>query len=223
MAEILSDHEKPILAPHEWLALMAIITFMMTLTGISLYFSQNISSVKTGQPHYLSPQEIEVKVEGAVQNPGIIKLKPSSTRLEAIELAKPLPTADLRKTKTAGKVRNGQTIKVVEKEMITITVTGVLETTVQVPKGTRLQELANHITLPPDADAAKLRKKRLLKDGEEVIVPRTKGRRRQKTEVRIFFLIPARGSLFVARSSAKRNYGLQGQNHNNCGSTYALS
>src|SRR5688500_19030518 len=172
---ILSDPNKPSLAVHEWLAITAIICFMITLTGFSFFFNQEITNVKTGSPYHLKPQEIEVKVEGAVEYPGIIKIKPGATRLEAIEMAKPSPNADLRKIKSS-KVRNGQVIIVPSKQMIQISVSGAVVSpeTIKIPKGTRLQDLSGFIALSPEADAAKMNKKRFIKEGETIVVPERK-------------------------------------------------
>jgi len=180
----LSQSNQPKLAIHEWLAVMTIISFLLTLTGISIFFSQDTESIKSGSPHYLKPQEFEVLIEGAVQNPGPIKVKAGTTRMEAIEMAKPLPEADLRKIKASSKLRNGQIIKVPAKEMIEISIIGEVKTPgkLSVPKGTRLQELGNYITLRPDADSAKIRKKRRLKAGEEVVIPKMKAKRAGRKE-----------------------------------------
>ena len=57
------------------------------------------------------PEEvIQVYVIGAVANPGVYKLPPDARILEAVELARALPEADLEKINLAQKVEDGDAV-----------------------------------------------------------------------------------------------------------------
>lgn len=163
--------EKGRLAVHEWLAIVSIISFMAMITFVSV--SRRDAEVEENIPHYLTPQEFSVLIEGAVENPGSYQVKVGSTLQEVISLAKPRLEADLRKIKGAKPVRNGQVIKIPSREMIEIVVNGAVAVPGKqiVPKGTRLCDLGNCVALTPDADLKSLAKKRFLKDKEEIFVP----------------------------------------------------
>lgn len=97
---------------HEWLAIVMIIGLLLSLTLITLY-SNNTSQVDTvGAPHYVIDQEIEVIVQGAVENPGSYQVKRGALIHDVIALAKPLPEANLKSIKQDRKVRKGQVITV---------------------------------------------------------------------------------------------------------------
>ncbi len=59
------------------------------------------------------PEEvIQVYVIGAVSNPGVFKLTPDARILEAVEMARPLPEADLEKINLAQKLGDGDAVMV---------------------------------------------------------------------------------------------------------------
>ena len=88
-------------------------------------------------------------------------------------MALPLPEADLSKLKLKSKLKDGQVIKILAKEWITVYLEGAVEEqgALKVLKGTKLQDLSESVHFLPDADSAKLNKKRVLKDEEVINVP----------------------------------------------------
>lgn len=162
---------------HEWLAVLVIILAMILLTVVALFNQNDSLPEHTGQPHFIAPQEIEITVEGAVENPGIHQLKKGARVKDALLAAKTLPEADISKLKLESKLRDGRVIKVPYKAMITIYLQGAVEVegVLKVKKGTRLNELVNIAVFSPLADLSALNKKRRLKDGETIHVPERKG------------------------------------------------
>ena len=165
--------EKQKLPLHEWLAVLTIILALLLLIVVTTFQGSGTLPETTGEPHYLVAQEVEVTVEGAVENPGTYILKKGAQVKDVLELAKPVPQADLRKINPEVKLRDGRILKVPLMPMIRVTLEGAVSQsgTIQVRKGTRLQELAEMPLFRDDADLSSLDKKRKLKDGEIVRVP----------------------------------------------------
>ncbi len=171
---------KPFLPPYEWLAIISIILFIGTLSLGVLVFpnSGNSNSNPPLPPHYISDQTIEVVIEGAVTHPGVYKLTRGAKLQELLEKAKPLELADIKKLKVNKVLRTGQVIKVPQIKTITISIKGAVKSagTITLAKGTRVSDLIEKLEFIDGADISKLKKKRLLKDGEEIHVPqRMKG------------------------------------------------
>lgn len=110
MPQSLNDTPKR-LPTHEWFAIVIIIGLLFTLTLITM-FSNNNSDVALGIPHHVVDQEIVVFIEGAVEKPGPYQVRRGTLVQDVVELAKPLPDANLKALKLERKVRKNQVIKV---------------------------------------------------------------------------------------------------------------
>ena len=166
--------DKPSLQIHEWLAVVCIIGLLGFLTALSWFNATYSSAPETGTPHYILAQEIEINIQGAVEQPGRRLVKKGITVGEALAHAGLLSDADLRRVKLDSKVRRNQTIKVPQLATITVIVEGAVVTpgSLKLPKGAKLMDLIAHVVLQDNADVEKLRKKRRLKDGETIQVPK---------------------------------------------------
>lgn len=165
---------RPHLSVHEWMAVVAIIIFLGTLTiCIVLAPQQETGQVMMAEPHFIADQKVEVIIQGAVEHPGVYTLTRGMLVSDLLEQAIPLAEADVKRVKLDKKLRTGQVIKVPEIKMITIQLTGAVQPphSLRVPKGTRVQDLLEKVKFQEEADLSKLRKKRLLKDGEIIHVP----------------------------------------------------
>lgn len=153
---------------HEWLAVsifIGVICAVALLTSM-VQLTENTSAV-------IQKEEIEIVVKGAVANPGVYRF-PSEMRLKDIlGIAQLLPNADLRRYNLDSQVSRGRVINVPARTMISVHVEGAVKekATLTIPKGTRLEELADIIAFADDADTQALHKKRRLKDQEVVKVP----------------------------------------------------
>lgn len=128
-------------------------------------------------------EQIQVKVIGEVQKPGLYEISSTSTLKNLLDLVQPLPTADLSQLKWRRKLRNGQTIRVLKGNPITIRVTGAVQEpcSLEILSGTRVCELADRIAFTSESDVkAFTQKKRYLHDGDEVNVPFKKNNKLRK-------------------------------------------
>lgn len=164
--------EQPSLPAHEWLAIVFIISLMAVLCLVAISYRESSLPEVTSEPHYVIDQEIEVFIEGAVENPGTYKVKRGALLQEVLILAKPTTNADLRRIKLQSKVRQGQSVKILTLPMITIHIEGAVNNpgSMTLPKGTRLCDLIEKISFQENADLKKLQKKRKLKDSEVIKV-----------------------------------------------------
>lgn len=156
----------------EWTGVLFLSGIFLTFTLIT--YSQEslwqIEDSKTSQ--FLYNQTIEVYVEGAVASAGRYEMKKGDRLEKLLMLAKPTKEADLRKLKLHSKLRQGQSIRVPVKEMITIYVEGEVKTNgaYLIPKGTKRNEVAQFLDLLPEVEMQPLKGSKLLKDGEKIVV-----------------------------------------------------
>lgn len=172
------DIPKPHLPVHEWMAVLTILLFLGTLTLCIVFSPKQTAPSSTTPPHFMVDQNIEVIIEGAVEHPGVHTLARGAKISDLLKKAIPLPEADLKTIKTERELRSGQTVKVPQIKSINIQLTGAVHPpyTVTVPKGTRVQDLLEKVQFKEDADLSKLRRKRLLKQGEVIHVAYIDGR-----------------------------------------------
>lgn len=164
----------PQLHVHEWLAVVAIVGFLLLLTLIVICRGGNTHIfVENEGRHYLKPQTIDLYVDGAVAKPGSYQVKAGTLTKDVIAMAEPLPEADLRKIRPASKARNGQSYIIPKRATITISISGAVQTEgpLTIPKGTRLNELTQFTQLKTTADLDKINRKRYLKDNESLYIP----------------------------------------------------
>nr|WP_166154567.1 hypothetical protein [Neochlamydia sp. AcF84]NGY94419.1 hypothetical protein [Neochlamydia sp. AcF84] len=131
-----------------------------------------LSSRKYSEPHHLYNRLQTVRVEGAVELPGLYNVEKTATLANVLEQAKVLLEADLGKISLNKKVKNSQLIKVPYKEYITVKVEGAARKTgpLTILKGTLMEELIKLIEPLEKADVGRLKRKRKLKDGEIIKV-----------------------------------------------------
>ncbi len=159
------------LFPHEWIIVSLLIITLCLLTYVSL--GRNVSLPPANTTAELTSDVVQVSISGAVANPGSFELKKGSKLKDLLALAEPITEADLSKIKPNARLKDGQTIKIPALIWLNIHVIGAIEEEEQllcVLKGTKLQDIVEKIEFAPNADIAKLQKKRLLKDGETVEV-----------------------------------------------------
>lgn len=162
----------PTLFVYEWLAVISVVGFLFILTLI-VVCKGPLDIKKEGDPHYLKAQSVDIYIDGAVAKPGKYQVKVGSLLKDVIALAEPTADADLRKLRLSSKARNGQNYTVPSKPTIRVFISGAVtnEGPVVVPKGTRLFEIAEYISLNPNADLKKINRKRILKDNERLEIP----------------------------------------------------
>jgi protein involved in polysaccharide export with SLBB domain len=123
----------------------------------------------------ISKNFLEVEIQGAVEKPGIYRLPTNSATKELIEQAQLLPNADISQIKWKRKLYDGQTVRILEKTLLTVYIEGAVKRPgkYQIESGTRWQELVDQVEFLPDADLTSLRKKRqFLREGNRVTIPK---------------------------------------------------
>lgn len=155
--------KKPELKVHEWLAVVFIVGLLVTLTAISL-LSRGPSMPEVEEAHVMVEPTIEVRIEGAVEFPGVLHLKKGTTLGDAIILAKPLPEADLSKIKLEKKMRKPTVLRVPSQTHIDVKIAGM--GSLKVTRGTRFNELKRLLANPEQYEKTQFKSKRLLKEGE---------------------------------------------------------
>ena len=166
------NDDPPKLPVHEWLAIAILAGALMMLTGMAFLSTDAPIANKLGPPHHVVSQEIDVFIEGEVEYPGRHRLKRGSLIKDLLALAEPLSDADLSHIHYDKPLRKGQVVKV-PSAFITIYLEGAVAVSGphKFPKGTRLQDLISSIQFSEKADISKLRRKRLLKHLEKIVVP----------------------------------------------------
>ena len=168
------------LPPHEWL-IIALLIAILTLLSFATFLNKNEMPWLEERKQELHEDLIQVGIKGAVKQTGIHELKRGSTLQDLLDIAQPLPEADMHQIKLQAKLRNNQMISIPQRRWILVSVKGaVIEPkSFKVRLGTTLQELSSRLAFLPDADIEKMQKKRKLKDKEEVIVPVKKIKRKK--------------------------------------------
>jgi len=164
---------EPKLPFHEWAIVGLLIIALASIVAVA--FVHRPSSLPVTEKRIeLVNKNIVVEIHGAVQKPGVYELPKGSRYKDLFAQAIPQPHADLRKFKMQSALRSGQTIHVPPQVWITVNIEGavVAPGAKEVLEGTTLSQLSEEIAFAEDADRQKLQKKRKLKEGEIIRVPK---------------------------------------------------
>lgn len=165
---------KRLLLPHEWLAVALMLLGICGFAGFSYnHYSESLPVACEKVLAAVEKETIEVVVEGAIKHPGTHVLPRDSCLGAVLSQVEPLPEADLRGFRKNQKLRDGQTVRIPERPLITVYLTGAVETpgAKQVRQGASLSSLPQLCALHPQADTKNLRRKRALVDEEHIHVP----------------------------------------------------
>lgn len=119
-------------------------------------------------------EEILVTVTGAVAKPGEY-LVPAGTLVGAVlRKARPLPYANLKVLPIAHLIEAPVHFCIEELTEITVFVEGAVQEPVilTLPAKSRVSDLKSKVVLSAEADKGYFRRRRLLKDGEKIAVPK---------------------------------------------------
>jgi hypothetical protein len=119
-------------------------------------------------------ETISVHVAGAVQVDASILLPPAATVIDALVRVNFSEWTDIESLHLDEKLEAGQLLIVPKLNCLSVMVKGAVskEGIVLLPEGMRFWELEQHLDLAPTADRKFFRrKKRLLKEGETIVVP----------------------------------------------------
>lgn len=150
------------------MVVLSLILLMAAITCITHKHWFSLAPQQYSAPHYVHEQKINVRIEGAVEAPGIYNVERGANIQEVLAQAKPASNADTKKMALTKKVRDGQTINVPAKEYITIYLEGAVEHpgAIVVPKGMLMEELIGFAPFTEGADLGKIKQKKRLKEGQ---------------------------------------------------------
>ncbi len=117
---------------------------------------------------------VEVEISGCVRKSGRYQIPAGSSVLPALRKARPLPFADMTNISLDEPISVPIRIEIPRLEKIIVFVEGCVETSVrlELPAGSRVCDLKGRIELAQGADLQYLKRRRLLKNQERVVVPR---------------------------------------------------
>lgn len=98
--------------PYEWTVIFVLGGFLAFIGLTTHYITGSTLPAIELPPHYILEQEIEVMIQGAVQNPGVYKVPRDSRLKDLLALAVTLPNANLNRIKPDSKLRQGQRINI---------------------------------------------------------------------------------------------------------------
>lgn len=156
----------------EWTGVFFLSGIFLTFTLITYSQEALRQSDDVRTPYFPYNQTIEVYIEGAVINAGRYEMKKGDTLKKLLEQACPTREADLRKLKLHAKLRQGQSVRVPVREMITIYVEGEgrAQGAYLIPKGTKRNEVAKYLDLLPGSDIQPIKGSKILKNGEKITI-----------------------------------------------------
>lgn len=159
--------EQPKLYPYEWLAVVAIIAFIATIS-LTAYLREIDLPINNDA----AADTIDVKVSGAVVNSRVLHVRKGALVKEILDEIELKPDADLSNLKLDKPLRQGQKV-LIPSHFIHVTITGaVREAKVYVfPKKTKIRDISALLDLDPEADLSLFKSKRQLRDGEILVVP----------------------------------------------------
>lgn len=162
---------KKSLQSSEWFLVASLLLIMVSLVTIS-----KISATKaTSQlPIEEDQKKVLVTVEGAVKKPGSYFIEVGSSIQDVLKIAKPLPNADLKKWLLLGEIQSDCQIEISELSEIVVSIKGAVVKPIELtlPVGSRICDLKSKILLSEDAEKAFFRRRKRLKNGDIICVPK---------------------------------------------------
>lgn len=170
---IVQDMAPITLKAREWLAVTIVVAAVAFLSALTQFKGNRPSRIPLLAQGDVSRPTVEVVVKGAVLLPGTYNLPQEMTLGTLLELAKPLPEAELSKWRLEAPIRKGRLVVVKEREQITVYLSGAVknEGAVRVLKGTTLEQLLQSAELDAQSDVGALKGKRKLKANELIEIP----------------------------------------------------
>lgn len=162
---------KPIQSS-EWVLVGSFFLIMASLVLISkIQVARAFSSIAEKD---LKKEEIWVSIEGAVAKPGRYSVLSGTPFKEVLRKAKPLPEANLRPFLSSQVVEEPLDLRIDALEEIIVYVGGAVAEPgpVALPPKSRICDLRSKISLTQEADKAFFRRKKRLRDGEKIEVPK---------------------------------------------------
>jgi hypothetical protein len=143
--------------------------FMSSLVLVAKFNAMRVATMLE-----LVEEEVVVRVEGAVKRPGEYRVAMGTPLEQVLKKAKPFLEADLRGLSLKENIVDSKTIAIERLKTVIVWVTGAVveEGEIELPVGSRISDLKGKIELKEEADKSFLKRKRKLKNGEKIEVPK---------------------------------------------------
>lgn len=169
---------KKLLLTSEWVLSGSLILILASLLAISRFHEHRKKQYLTSGSSAIE-LPIEVAISGEVSCPGIYSVLPGGRLGDLVKKSRPKRFADLRELDLDSPVEASLNVVVGKLAEITVKVEGAVVEKVEltVPSGSRVCDLKSKIQLDRAADAAYLKRRRLLKNGEVVVIPKEQSKK----------------------------------------------
>ncbi len=159
---------------HEWLAVLVLITVIVALAAMTS-FPKKPTSLSSFNCE-VGGRCFEIVVSGSVKYPGIYHFSSPIVMRDLLEIAQTTPEADLRRYRMDLSITKGKNVDVPALMMMTVYVKGAVKNpgSIEIPSGSSVADLIPFLVFDEDANIKSLQKKRKLKEGEVIDVPRSK-------------------------------------------------
>lgn len=157
---------------HEWLFVLLLSAAVLCSWAASLLSEKQEPASARFQ--CMKEKRVQVLVKGAVQQAGLYQIDPQMPLKELLQLAGVQPDADLRQVDLDNPVEHSRVLNIRTQKKITVYLNGAVKNPgpIKIPRGASLSALQGVALLETDADSSFLNKKRRLKEGETVTVPK---------------------------------------------------
>ncbi|PIS02605.1 MAG: hypothetical protein COT85_04800 [Chlamydiae bacterium CG10_big_fil_rev_8_21_14_0_10_42_34] len=163
---------KKSLPSSEWilvLSLMVVMGALVFISKVNVYrYASSLIQVEESQ------EMILVRISGAVTKPGEYLVPAGMRVVDVLKKSRPKPWADLAGVSPKELVESPLDIKVKELAEITVTVCGAVTKPQEITLSarSRLSDLKSKISFEKDADKSVFRRRRVLRNGEKIDVPK---------------------------------------------------
>lgn len=163
---------KKSLQSSEWFLVASLLLIMVSLVTISKISATKATSQLSVEEK--NQKKVLVTVEGAVKKPGSYFIEVGSSIQDVLKITKPLPNADLKKWLLLEEIQSDCRIEISELSEIVVSIKGAVVKPIELtlPVGSRICDLKSKILLSEDAEKAFFRRRKRLKNGDIICVPK---------------------------------------------------
>lgn len=149
-------------------------TFLLLLGSFIVIAKVNAYRAKIALEAFPVQEEIFLTIDGAVKKPGKYQVQPGTSIEAILRKARPALDADLKSLPFMDKIDRSLHITVNKLDEIRVNVTGAIAESADLllPPGSRICDLKSKIIFTPETELRFFRRKKLLKDGDKIEVPK---------------------------------------------------
>ncbi|MBU6383107.1 MAG: SLBB domain-containing protein [Verrucomicrobia bacterium] len=163
---------KESLTSSEWTLLAALAFIMASLVFLAKVNAHRAADL--GCDSQANQIQILVTIDGAVKKAGSFWVEEGVSVKEALRKAKPSPWADLKSVPLEQLIVQETHVHVPVLKEVRVHVSGAIAEMVDLvlPAGSRISDLKSKIGFTPETDRSFFRRRKLLRDGEKIEVPK---------------------------------------------------